>query len=138
MEAAFAKATDSLPAIFDFVEKFTKENCLGEELTLMLQFVIEEMFINMVRYNSESKNDVTIQFRVEGNELLVTLIDHDVHYFDPRDRPPVDVTRPVEERMPGGLGIHLTRQMMDDIRYEYVDRTSKITLVKRLGSPKSC
>ena len=104
----------------------------------MLQFVVEEMFTNMVRYNSETQNDVAIQFRIEGNELLVTLIDRDVHYFDPRDRPPVDITRPVDERKPGGLGIHLTRQMMDDIRYEYVDRTSKITLVKRLGSSKSC
>jgi serine/threonine-protein kinase RsbW len=134
MEATFAKQADSVPAIFDFVEKFTKAQNLGDEMTLMLQFAVEEMFTNMVRYNSESQNDVTIQIRIEGSELLVTLIDRDVHYFDPRDRPPVDVTRPVKERLPGGLGIHLTRQMMDDIRYEYVDRTSKITLVKRLGA----
>jgi anti-sigma regulatory factor (Ser/Thr protein kinase) len=53
---------------------------------------------------------------------------------------PFDVTRPTQtqfdtpfaERKPGGLGIHIAREMLDGLTYDYVDGTSRITLTKHL------
>ena len=38
--------------------------------------------------------------------------------FDPLSAPEVDVHAPLEERTVGGLGIHLLRNMVSEIRYE--------------------
>jgi len=53
---------------------------------------------------------------------------------------PFDVTRPTQtqfdvpfaDRKPGGLGIHIAREMLDGLTYDYVDGTSRITLTKHL------
>ena len=53
--------------------------------------------------------------------------------FDPTKHDSVDIDQPIGERTPGGLGIHLVKKMMDEVIYEYADRSCKITLIKRLG-----
>ena len=60
--------------------------------------------------------------------------DFDVEAFDvPRVRR-VDPGTPAGERQPGGLGIHLVRQIADSLEYEYKDRNSTITVTKKLRS----
>lgn len=132
IERDFAKQTDSLEAIFEYVSKFAESHHVNPEVTRQMQFGVEEVFTNMVRYNTESARDVTIRLRIDDGEFAISLADHDVHSFDPTRRPPVDITQPLHERTPGGLGIHLTRELMDDVRYEYENRTARITLIKHL------
>jgi len=38
----------------------------------------------------------------------------------------------LEERKPGGLGIHLVKRLVDHIDYEYADRNSTTTFIKNL------
>ncbi|MBP5732105.1 MAG: ATP-binding protein [Bacteroidaceae bacterium] len=52
--------------------------------------------------------------------------------FDPTVRAEVDTTLSAEERSIGGLGIHLVRQLMDTINYEYVDDNNILTLSKKI------
>ena len=52
--------------------------------------------------------------------------------FDPTQRPEADITLPAEDRAIGGLGIHLVRQIMDDIHYERKDNRNILTLAKKL------
>ena len=133
MEKQFAKHTDSLAVIFEFVAEFVRPFNITPEQTRPLEFAIEEIFMNMVNYNTESQNDVTIQLELENNTLSACLIDRDVHSFDPTKRDAVDINQPIDERTPGGLGLHLVKKMMDNVTYEYADRSCKITLIKRLG-----
>ncbi len=105
---------------------------INDDVTREMQFVVEEVFTNMVRYNRESCNDVSIRLHLENGALSVSLADRDVHDYNPNQRPPIDVEQPLQERKPGGLGIHLVREMMDDVQYEYKDRTARITLIKHL------
>lgn len=132
IERHFAKRTDSLEAIFGYVSEFAASHGISDDVTAEMHFVVEEVFTNMVRYNQESQDDVSIRLSIENGSFLVSLADHNVHSFDPNSRPPVDITRPPHERTPGGLGIHLIREMMDEVRYEYENRTARITLVKHL------
>ena len=43
-----------------------------------------------------------------------------------------DVTLPASQRDIGGLGIFMTKQIMDDVAYEYKDGQNILTLKKRL------
>ena len=132
IERHFAKSTSSLEAIFEYVFQFAESHHLSTDTTAQMQFGVEEVFTNMVRYNTESNDDISIRLSIVDGSFSITIADHNVHSYDPNSRPPVDISQPLHERTPGGLGIHLIREMMDEVRYEYEDRTARITLVKRL------
>ena len=52
--------------------------------------------------------------------------------FDPTKKEEVDITMSAEERPIGGLGIHLVREIMDTVNYEYKDNKNILTLSKKI------
>jgi serine/threonine-protein kinase RsbW len=56
-----------------------------------------------------------------------------VQPFDPRSTQPRDFEKPSTERRPGGLGVHLVKELVDEFQYDYRDGRSTITVAKRLG-----
>ena len=50
--------------------------------------------------------------------------------FNPLAVAPPDMTVPLEQRQPGGLGIHLARSLTDEATYVRQDGRNVITLVK--------
>ena len=124
---SFKRSFDELAAIF----AFTKEN-MSAALARTIDFVLEELFTNVVKYGTKSEAPVRIDIvRVAGG-VEVTLIDTDAEPFDVTQAPDADINLPLEQRKPGGLGIHLIRKMVDTIQYGYVaeERTSRITFRK--------
>jgi serine/threonine-protein kinase RsbW len=69
--------------------------------------------------------------RIAGG-VEVTLTDSDAEAFDVTRAPQADTRLPLEQRQPGGLGIHLVRKMVDSIDYYYSPetRTSRVTFRK--------
>jgi anti-sigma regulatory factor (Ser/Thr protein kinase) len=64
------------------------------------------------------------------------MTDVGVKRFDITAAQPADMSRVITNRPVGGLGIHLVKQIMDEIAYEYDERNrrSTITLIKHLRS----
>jgi len=124
---SFKRSFDELEAIF----AFTREN-MNAEIARTMDFVLEELFTNIVKYGAKSEAPVHIDIvRVAGG-AEVTIIDTDAEPFDVTQAPEADINLPLEQRKPGGLGIHLIRKMVDTIQYSYVaeERTSRITFRK--------
>mgnify|MGYP003514571419 CR=1 FL=1 len=73
--------------------------------------------------------------RIAGG-VDVALTDYDVEPFDPTQAPDADVTLPIEQRAPGGLGIHLTRRLVEELEYRYAPerREARISF-RKSGDP---
>jgi anti-sigma regulatory factor (Ser/Thr protein kinase) len=131
----FSRSVDSLPAIFAFTaESFAREG-IDAALLPTIDFAVEELFTNMVKYGGGSEADVRIEMnRIEGG-VEVTLTDYDVEPFDVTKSRDADVRLPIERRRPGGLGLHLIRRLLDSIEYEYSKdtRQSRITIRKTMA-----
>jgi phosphoserine phosphatase len=127
----FPRSIDSLDSIFRFVEDFLDARSLDPQLKAPACFIVEELFTNFVKYN-QGAHDIALSLGHTPEQLTVRLTDFDVDAFDPTRAPAVDTTRPLAERQPGGLGLHLVRQMADTLRYEYADRRSTVTFTKSL------
>lgn len=132
MESRFARRIDVLDDVFNFVEEYFVANDLDAPTRYAIGMAIEEVFTNMVKYNPEGKSDILIRLGRERDCALIDLTDFDSDAFDPTAAPEVDVSGPIDERTPGGLGIHLVRKLMDGLEYEYHGRESTIKLVKKL------
>ena len=129
MERKFSRSFDELHNIVAFTEAFFAEEHINGRLRHVVDLCLEELFVNMVKYNTETSADILVELSVAGNGVEVSLTDYNVERFDPREMGPVDVDAPLEERTPGGLGLYLVMKMANSIHYQYRDRTSKITFI---------
>ena len=120
---------DELKNIVKMTESVFQEMGLPASLRNVVDLATEELFVNMVTYNTETKEDILIEMVPHAIGLEVRLTDYDVERFDPTEVVPVDVDAPLEERTPGGLGLYLVMKMVDSIHYEYRNRQSKITFI---------
>jgi anti-sigma regulatory factor (Ser/Thr protein kinase) len=129
---AFERSFDALPAIVEFTaEAFGREG-IDPALRPDVDFALEELFTNMVKYSPAGGATITIEVTGVVGGVEVRMIDAGVEPFDVTQAPDADVTLPIEARRPGGLGLHLIRRMLDSIDYEYRQdlRQSRITFRK--------
>lgn len=131
----FGRSFDALPAIFAFTRDEFARQGIDASLLPTVDFAVEELFTNMVKYGKGTEAEVRIALRGLASGVEVTLTDYDVEPFDVTKVPDVDVSLPIEQRRPGGLGLHLVRRLVDSVEYEYSreSRESRITLRKTLA-----
>ena len=73
---------------------------------------------------------VELRADITPGALTFTLVDGGAP-FDPTSRGEVDINASVEDRQIGGLGIHLIRQIMDEVKYERIDNKNVLKLTKK-------
>lgn len=129
MQRKFKRDFGELKNIVKMTELVFQEMNLPAGLRNVVDLATEELFVNMVTYNTESKEDILIEMVPHALGLEVRLTDYDVERFDPTSATGVDIDAPLEERTPGGLGLYLVIKMVDSIHYEYRNRQSKITFI---------
>jgi anti-sigma regulatory factor (Ser/Thr protein kinase) len=136
-QRAFKRSFDSLPAIVTFTAEVFARRRIDSGLLQVVDFALEELFTNMVKYSGRSDADVRIEITDINGGVEVTLTDYDVDAFDVTKAPDVDIELPIEQRRPGGLGLHLIRRLLDSIEYEYIkeNRQSRITFRKTAKPP---
>ena len=131
-EAHFARELASLEKLVSFVQNFVVQHELGPEVEYTLNLVAEELFTNMVKYSPDGDARIQMRLAIATNRVVLTLMDSGVEPFDPRSTQPRDFDKPDAERRPGGLGVHLVKELVDEFQYDYRDGCSTITVAKRL------
>jgi len=120
----FSPIQDKTLDIIDKILKAEEMVSLGGVL-YTVRLVIEELVVNVVNYSGSDYLDV----EVERDEKLVTLRFRDGGVaFNPLEHTPPDVSKPIEERPIGGLGIFLVIQKAEHIEYEYTQGENVLTV----------
>lgn len=116
--------------------EFAASSQLDQSATHAAEVVLDEMLSNIIRYGGvgPSLGPIILELDKEGDSLVIRISDCGVP-FNPFDRPPPDLDLPLEEREPGGLGIHLVRNFMDECGYEYSDNRNIVTMRRTLTPP---
>ena len=131
----FRRSFDSLEEIFAFTAAFFATHAIDAGLLPTVDLTLEELFTNMVKYSPAGNPHIRIEMATTEGGVEVTLTDYDVERFDVTRAPDVNIDLPIEERRPGGLGLHLVRRLVDSLHYEYSNdrRQSRITFRKTLS-----
>ena len=112
------------------VEKIGEQEDWPPELVFRVNLVLKELGLNIIDYGHDEGLH-RIEFTVTSADEAVTIeISDDGRPFDPlNDAPKPDVSASIEDRPIGGLGVHLVRTMMDELRYQRVRGRNHTTLV---------
>ena len=101
----FPRSFDALPAIHGFTADFLARHGVDAGILATVDFAIEELFTNMVKYSPEGSAGVRIDIRAIAGGVEVTLTDYDVEQFDVTRVPDAATDLPIEQREPGGIGL---------------------------------
>ncbi len=75
---------------------------------------------------------VDLYFETRDRDLIITVHDRG-RPFDPAAVPMPDVNLPLEERPIGGLGLHLMRQLMDDVSFAFSPEQGNTLVMAKRG-----
>ena len=85
------------------------------------------------RDQPDNSNDILLAVKTVDGSVSVSLTDFDVDDFDVTVGRNVNTEAPLDERTPGGLGLHLIHKMVDSLNYDYADRQSTVTFTKGMN-----
>lgn len=128
-----------IPTLAEWVESLP----VPQELNMTINLALEEAVSNVMLYAYPEGTAGAVELTAEiaesqtstgikAGKTLVFTIDDSGKAFDPTSQKEPDLTLSAEERPIGGLGIHLVRQIMDEIHYERKDGHNILTLIKNL------
>lgn len=119
------------------VEDFGARSGIPPGMVAMLNLVLEELVANTVSYgygeDGNAHPDRAIEIRLIRQDNLVTLtVEDDAKPFDPTRLAAPDTEAALEDREPGGLGIHFVRTVMDTVEYSRVAERNRLTMTKTI------
>ena len=125
----FPRAVGALPTLVEFVREYFASRGIDPNQAHDVDLVLEELFTNMVRHARGGTSPIEVALADDGASLTLRLRDEGVEPWDPSQARPPEVDRPIDERRPGGLGLHFIRQLTRDLRFEHVDGATIVTAV---------
>lgn len=132
MERSFKRALTALDEVFGFMDEALTAFEVDATSAYAVNFAVEEFFTNMVKYAPEGDDSVSISVERQANQLTVRMVDTGVQPFDVTNAQAPNLSSSLEDRPVGGLGIHISRELLDSVTYDFGKGQSTITFVKTL------
>ncbi|TFB12385.1 ATP-binding protein [Candidatus Marinimicrobia bacterium MT.SAG.3] len=109
--------------------KFGELHRLPKNVLTNMHVALDEVLTNVVNYGYTDKKEhqIDVHFRLKSNMIEVEVID-DARPFNILDVDEPVTQKPLEEKSIGGLGIHLIKNLMDEVEYHRRDGLNQLFL----------
>lgn len=120
----------------DRMRSFLKEHLKGLKISDKDYFKIElallEICVNIIRYAyPQSNGDILIKAWHDEGKMFFEIRDSGVP-FDPRKLKTPDIDESIRKEQTGGLGVFLSRTLMDGFDYKREDDQNVLTIYKNI------
>ena len=117
-----APQIEELYKLNDFINEI-----IGKQ-DFQVDLILEEVFVNIVNYSKTDSIRVNSSF--ENSILTLEFIDDGVE-FNPLLNEDPKMPESIEDAEVGGLGIHLTKELSDDIEYDRIADENHLKITKK-------
>ena len=124
-----------VPILTIFINGICEEMHFDEMTAAGVNLAIEEAVVNVMKYayDEGTRGDILLEAIADDRQIDFILRDRGMP-FDPTATKEVDNPKVyVEQRIVGGLGIHLIRHYMDALSYVRQDGQNVLTMTKQLN-----
>ena len=132
-ELTLPAAVENIEKAVAFVNDQLESAGCPPKTMIQIDVAIDELFGNIAHYAyGKDTGDATVRVEVtEEPAVIITFIDNGIPY-NPLKKPDPDVTKDLEEREIGGLGIFMVKKSMDYITYEYKEGQNILRIKKNM------
>ena len=125
---------ENIPRFRAFVEDACACGGASTDDCFAIKLAVDEVCTNIIEhgYGPDHHGAISLTVEISDGEIRVAVVDNG-RPFAPEEAPVPDVEAPWQDRPIGGLGWHLIRKMVDDIRYQTDGAENRLTLVKKFA-----
>lgn len=121
-----------LDTLYQQLERFGQSIGLSPKCIFEANLALDELFTNIISYGFDDKNEHVIKITMSRqDDNLVISIEDDGAPFNPTTAQSPDLECTIEECRIGGLGIHLAKNLMDEVCYQRCKNKNILTLKKK-------
>jgi serine/threonine-protein kinase RsbW len=122
-----------LALVRDHLDRIGAELGLPSKPLMQLQVALDEVASNVIKHAWPDGGDHELCVRITGHRdrIEVEIVD-DGREFDPRLAPPPEPWPVSRRRKPGGVGIHMAKQLVDRIDYERIEGRNRTVMTKTM------
>jgi anti-sigma regulatory factor (Ser/Thr protein kinase) len=116
----------------DILDKLGTECGIPMRALMRMQVAVDEILSNVVRYAwpDGDEHELVVHVDVHSGGMDLEIVD-DGRPFDPWSVPKPDPPPEGRRPRPGGVGIHMVKQLVDAFAYERIDGHNHTTLSTR-------
>lgn len=124
-------STQYLEKVRRFVESHAREAKLSPMDVEECKLAADEACTNVIKhaYQCDDRQQIEVAVIVEKDRFTVRIRDEGLPFRSDLYREP-DLPRALKQRRRGGLGVHIMRTMMDEVRYDKRGKVNEVHLTK--------
>lgn len=108
----------NLAQLMETVTACADEYGVDPKRVMQVELCLEEALVNVINYAyGDAQGNVRVVCRAARDDRLSIEISDTGRAFDPLAKATPDTDAGIDERDIGGLGIHLIKELMDDVTY---------------------
>lgn len=118
----------------EMVRRFGAWHDMPEDAIFVVNLSLDELVSNIVIHGGKGDprvREIVLRLRTEKDRVSIEIED-DGRAFNPLEFAGPDLGARLQDRDPGGLGIHLARSLMDQILYRRVGQRNLLSLTKHV------
>lgn len=127
-------STKNLAEIRGFVTKYAEEQGFTADKIADIRLAVDEACTNIIKhaYQQDDREEIQIWLEFDEDQLNVIIADKGKS-FDAENYHKPNLADQIKKKKRGGMGVHLMRNLMDNITYEKKDGRNILSMCKKRG-----
>lgn len=133
----FTASIEEVPRMCESITEAARNAGMQDRNLWKLETAVDEALTNICCYGYQCKQDgkIWINWETEGGFFCLTIEDTGIPFDQTQPTTP-NFTQNICDRKIGGLGRHIMRNFLDDMKYKYNGERNCLTLIKSLQEEK--
>lgn len=131
-ELVISNEVSQVPRLSEALARIAAQHGLASRPLVELQVALDEMVSNVIKYAwpEGGGHEITVRFTVGIGQVEIEIVD-DGQEFDPLGAAAPQQVQAGVKPTPGGRGIHMLRQIVEQIEYTRADGRNRLKLTKK-------
>ncbi len=129
--------TKNLGLVRDFIRRLANEAGFDKEKIEQIELAVDEACTNVIKhaYHYDTSKMIDLHITIDSTKMVVSVIDYGGGFDLSKIKQP-DINHNVKKAKAGGLGIHLMKKLMDEVRFHIEPgKKTEVRLIKFRSKP---